>query len=162
MLGSSSLPSLQSGSPSHFHESKIHRPFERHLNSMLGQGSVQLVSSELSPQSSIPSQIVADGVQLRFSHWNAPPRQYLVGHWLCISSDPSAQSLSPSHLKKKKTWIKIFITAIVQKMIFLLPKPRYTLLIVFFTFVLSCGTVGYASLIVTWVQIKLIGTSTSK
>lgn len=80
MAGSSSLPSLQSGSPSHFHESNMHRPFERHLNSMLGQGFSQFFSSDPSPQSSTPSQIVADGVQLRFSHWNAPPRQYLVGH----------------------------------------------------------------------------------
>jgi len=78
----------------------MHRPFERHLNSTLGHGSSQFFSSEPSPQSSTPSQMVADGVQLRFSHWNAPPRQYLVGHWLCISSVPSAQSLSPSHLKR--------------------------------------------------------------
>lgn len=102
MVGSSSLASLQSGSPSHFHESSMHRPFERHLNSMFGHGRSHFFSSEPSPQSSTPSQMVADGVQFRLSHWNAPPRQYLEGHWLGISSVPSAQSLSPSHLRKEK------------------------------------------------------------
>lgn len=97
VAASSSLPSLQSGSPSHFHEFSIHRPLDLHLNSSSGQGRSQFISSDRSPQSLTPSQMVADGVQFPLAHWYAPPRQCLAGH-VAGSSDPSSQSFSPSHL----------------------------------------------------------------
>jgi hypothetical protein len=99
ILGSSSEPSLQSGSPSHFQLSKMQRPLERHLNSNSGQGMSHCCSSEPSPQSSVPSQIVAEGVQFPFLHWNVPAL-HCRGGQLEGSSEPSLQSRSPSHLKQ--------------------------------------------------------------
>lgn len=89
---------MQSGSPSHFQLLRMHLPFERHLNSSSGHGISQCCSSEPSPQSSIPSQIVADGVQLLFLHWNVPVRHWRGGQ-VAGSSEPSLQSCSPSHLE---------------------------------------------------------------
>ncbi|KAL0109756.1 hypothetical protein PUN28_013429 [Cardiocondyla obscurior] len=97
MAGSSSLPSLQSASPSHFQESCTQRPLDLHLNSSSPHSRAHLTSSLLSPQSSIPSQIVTLGVQFPFAHWNTLGRQILVGQ-LDDSSEPSLQSFSPSHL----------------------------------------------------------------
>lgn len=104
MDGSSSLLSLQSGWPSHFHEFNMHRPLERHLNSVSGHSNVQFFSSEPSPQSSTPSQMLADGVHLWLSHWNDLSLQALGGHWICVSSVPSAQSFTPLHL-----WTKSYV-----------------------------------------------------
>jgi len=101
MAESSSLPSLQSLSPSHFQALRMQRPLERHLNSSSGQGSSQCFSSEPSPQSSLPSQIVANVVQLPLVHWNDPGLQVRTGQ-LSASSDPSPQSFSPSHLVHKR------------------------------------------------------------
>lgn len=97
IAGSSSLLSLQSASPSHFHESCMQRPLDLHLNSSSPHSSAHLASSLLSPQSSTPSQIVTLGVQFPFAHWNTPDRQFLGGQ-LVDSSEPSLQSFSPSHL----------------------------------------------------------------
>lgn len=76
----------------------MQRPFVRHLNSNSGQSMSQFFSSDPSPQSSSPSQMVADGVQLPFLHWNVPGRHWRGGQ-VIGSSEPSLQSRSPSHLK---------------------------------------------------------------
>jgi hypothetical protein len=85
----------------------MQRPFDRHLNSTSGQGMLQFCSSEPSPQSSVPSQIVADGVQLPFLHWKVPALHCLGGQ-LEGSSEPSLQSFSPSHLEHLKFNKSIF------------------------------------------------------
>lgn len=96
--GFSSLPSLQSASPSHFQESCMQRPLDLHLNSSSPHSSAHWASSLLSPQSSDPSQIVTVDVQLPFAHWKTLGPQFLVGQ-LEDSSEPSLQSFSPSHLR---------------------------------------------------------------
>src|SRR6202012_5954841 len=98
IAGSSSLPSLQSESPSQLQLSNMQRPLALHLKSDSGHGNSQLSSSVPSPQSSVPSQIVADGVQLVLPHWNVPARQCRTGQVLG-SSEPSLQSFSPSHFQ---------------------------------------------------------------
>lgn len=55
------------------------------------------LSSELSPQSLLPSQMFAEGVHLSLSHWKEPGR-HLRGEQVEGSSLPSRQSFSPSHL----------------------------------------------------------------
>lgn len=98
MAGSSSEPSRQSLSPSHFHVPRIQRPVELHLNSFSGHGMSQSFSSDPSPQSSTPSQSVVAVVQLLFLHWNWPDLQKRSKHELG-SSVPSWQSFSPSHFQ---------------------------------------------------------------
>jgi len=98
--GSSSLPSLQSASPSQRQLSRMHLPLDLHLKSDSGQGRSQFCSSLRSPQSSTPSQIVADGVQFVFLHWNVPALQ-CRGAQVAGSSEPSLQSFSPSHFQNQ-------------------------------------------------------------
>lgn len=132
----------------------MQRPFDRHFISNSGHSLSQLSSSELSPQSSVPSQIVADGVQLLFLHWKKPLRHCRGGH-VSGSSEPSLQSFSPSHLK---TNINILGN---KSTIHLLPEPGYAFFIISLTLPLSGSTVCNASFPV-WPQIELIGTCTSE
>lgn len=116
IAGSSSLPSLQSASPSHFQDSWIQRPFDLHLNSSSPHSNAQLASSLLSPQSSAPSQTATLGLQFLFAHWNTLGRQRRVGQ-LVGSSVPSLQSFSPSHLGK-------IVSALVYTIYLTLKRPR--------------------------------------
>ena len=96
--GSSSEPSAQSLSPSHFQAPKTHRPLLRHLNWFSGQSWSQSSSSELSPQSLIPSQSDVVKVQFLFLHWYWPVWQTRSGQDEG-SSLPFLQSFLPSHFQ---------------------------------------------------------------
>ena len=96
--GSSSEPSAQSLSPSHFQAPKTHRPLLRHLNWFSGQSWSQSSSSELSPQSLIPSQSDVVKVQFLFLHWYWPVWQTRAGQDEG-SSLPFLQSFLPSHFQ---------------------------------------------------------------
>lgn len=134
----------------------MQRPFDRHFISSSGHSLSQLSSSELSPQSSVPSQIVADGVQLLFLHWKKPLRHCRGGH-VSGSSEPSLQSFSPSHLKTDI----VFPRKPTIPTIHLLPEPWYAFFVISLTLPLSRSTVCNASFSV-WSQIELIGACTSE
>lgn len=173
IAGSSSEPSLQSASPSHFQLLRMQRPFElqpslivdftpviawctyRHFISSSGHSLSQFSSSELSPQSSVPSQIVAEGVQLLFLHWKVPFLHCLGGH-VSGSSEPSLQSFSPSHLQEEFSCI-----AWVNLVEYSLPEPGNALFVVAFALPLAFSAICYARFMV-WTQIELVGTRTCK
>ena len=130
IAGSSSEPSAQSLSPSHFQAPRIHLPLLRHLNWFSGQSWSHISSSDLSPQSSIPSQSAVVKVQFLFLHWNCPIWQTRFGQD-DGSSFPFKQSFLPSHFQwagthlNNKMYVYYNFLKVVYQSGFLTPFPQY-------------------------------------